>query len=200
MRRRVQAALVPHTVDFDIENACLIIAHQLVEQLQLEDAAMFASEVDMLRRLALDRSAVITELGLTPALGKDLILKAINGRSLPASLVPNPTLARVRRVGIFLRWLACSCLPAEHAFFQTIELEKNGTDRSRLVECVPEQQAQMARNLHSFCVVATRRGPHIALLAANRLALVEGIRFVTCRRHASGSCFIAFGPAGRAFY
>ena len=58
----MQAVPVPHTVDFDIENAQLVIAEQLVDRLGVLELELFDSEIQMLRRLARDRAGVITEL------------------------------------------------------------------------------------------------------------------------------------------
>ncbi len=60
---------------------------------------------------------IATELGLEPSAGKDLLLKGVGGKTLPPDLCKDPFLSRVRRVGFFLRWLACSTLPELHDQF-----------------------------------------------------------------------------------
>ncbi len=111
----MQRVLLPHTVDLDISNAMFTLSWCLVQRLDVVEKDLFREELETLERLCRNRADVIrTELRLEPSAGKDLLLKVVNGKLLPADLCKNSFLLRVRRLGFFLRWLACSTLPDLH--------------------------------------------------------------------------------------
>ena len=104
--------MLSHTMDLDICNAVFVISDQILLKLGIVDAELYETEIQVLRRVATSRSDVILgALQTDDDYGKRLLRETLCGRKPPPHMKHNVFLNDVIRVGRFLRWLACSCLP-----------------------------------------------------------------------------------------
>ena len=109
--QRAQRRVLWHTVDLDMANAMTVILAELVDKLQLLDAATFRNEYATLQDLAANRDALISsELHEGAAIGKQVLLVTLQGGAAPDHLKTNALVKQVTRVARWLRWLACSVL------------------------------------------------------------------------------------------
>ena len=63
MEQLLQEALAPETYDIVISNAMFTIVGQVVDRVQLLDAELWISHVDLIRRLWHDRDAICHAAG-----------------------------------------------------------------------------------------------------------------------------------------
>ena len=106
MSKRLQKHAVDgHTIDFDIQNCAATLLHQVIAKIQPKPA-MPEELSDVLRKLATDRAAFISELGVDSVQGKQLINTVLHGGSPPESLKANASMVKLQRISIYLRWVA----------------------------------------------------------------------------------------------
>ena len=107
--RRLQVAALDHTADLDIHNATKIIARHLVNTMGIVGCDVFKTELATLDKIVKDRDGTIeTDLGVSCAYGKQLLLHSCSGKRIPEEVSKNTCLHSVQRLGIFLRSFACT--------------------------------------------------------------------------------------------
>ena len=122
--RRVQhRTLREHTVDLDIKNCCFVLLRQILNKLQ--PTPPLPSDLQgLLDSCALQRDEFITKsLNMSVAEGKRILNAIINDGAIPPEMETHPELLKVKRLGIYCRWVACNLFP-EH-------FEKCVMDKSR---------------------------------------------------------------------
>ena len=125
--RRLQALLLPDTVDLDIHNCIFTVMDQLLTRLEpfppLPEQCRVA-----LHRCAADRDAVCREsLNTSPEKGKTLLVSRLYGAAPPGDLVKNEFVQKLQRVSIYCRWLAIGLLHQEYEYFLSKPVpKKNG--------------------------------------------------------------------------
>eukprot|EP00973_Karenia_brevis_P089606 12398640-Karenia_brevis.AAC.1 len=107
MSQRVQRAALEDTDDCDIKNAMFSLLPQTIQRLELQQTSVWANELEVLRRLREERSAICrNDLGCAEAVGKKILQKVAIGGSIPEDMRDNVFLKALARTSIWLRWLA----------------------------------------------------------------------------------------------
>lgn len=101
--------VLDHSIDFDISACVFTLLPQILDRLQVQKIIPEAA-FPICRAIATDRAAVIRELGLTPAVGKETLNNALNGERAKVS-PEHPKVTGLRAEGRALRWLAVGALP-----------------------------------------------------------------------------------------
>ena len=110
MSRRLQLHVLDgHTCDLDIQNCSLTLLHQLIVKLDPKPA-MPDELAALLHSLAHNRSDFISKIGTSMVDGKKTISELLHGGSLPDALQHNADVLRLRKLSIYLRWVACNLL------------------------------------------------------------------------------------------
>jgi hypothetical protein len=104
---------MPNTIDFDIVNCVWCLVHQMVEKLELVRPQVFSQEIHTIAVCANDRNeSERQKLQIDSGTWKLLLIRALNGETITEkALANNEFIIAVCKVGIFLRWLACSTMP-----------------------------------------------------------------------------------------
>ena len=85
---------------------------QFLRRLPCQLAQEHARET--LDRCAAQRSAVISELGMSSSAGRKLLLRIAHEGSIPQALLQQPFLLALQRASIYLKRIAVNCLPEVH--------------------------------------------------------------------------------------
>lgn len=94
----------------DIENAYFTLMWQFVQKLT-PDSPMPDDALKALERCAKSRAEVIEELKVSKADGKQILIEVVNGGSPPAKLSEHDVIVGLRKVSIWIKWLAVTKLP-----------------------------------------------------------------------------------------
>ena len=117
MSRRVQAVILPHTHDLDIENSLFTLIAQLLEKLDV-DPAMPAEAREALDLCAQNRARVCAEiLSLPGSRGKQLLVSTFYGGSVSPELQKLDFAHNLQKVSVYCKWVAISCLSDEYRAF-----------------------------------------------------------------------------------
>ena len=110
LSRAWQVAALPDTADLDISNCCFTLLLQLADRLEPLHP-VWPSVRETLRACAEDRATIISErLRTAPDVGKELLIRTLNGGGIAPRFSDNLFLKDVQRASVFLRWLASTCL------------------------------------------------------------------------------------------
>ena len=109
--RRMLALTCHQTTDLDISNCMFTLLHQLVQKINVTPA--IPSEVlDTLRQCANSRDVIATDVLQTSlAECKSMLATVFNGEQPGDRWKGHAFINRVRTLGRYMRWLACSVLP-----------------------------------------------------------------------------------------
>lgn len=130
--RRAQMVLLAETHDLDICNSVFTLLSQLVKRLEVTPALPKALG-SVLTRLAESRDEICsTELNISKAEGKQLLVSILYGGAVPQKFQSNPLLTDLSKVSLYLRWLAISLLDEEFARFRSPAVSKKNPDMSIL--------------------------------------------------------------------
>lgn len=94
----------------DMENAYFTLMWQFVQKLT-PDYSMPDDALKALERCAKTRAEVIEELKVSKADGKQILIEVVNGGSPPAKLLEHDVIVGLRKVPIWIKWLAVTKLP-----------------------------------------------------------------------------------------
>ncbi|CAK9093350.1 Uncharacterized protein SCF082_LOCUS43912 [Durusdinium trenchii] len=124
--------LLAETHDLDICNSVFTLLSQLVKRLEVTPALPKALG-SVLTRLAESRDEICsTELNISKAEGKQLLVSILYGGAVPQKFQSNPLLTDLSKVSLYLRWLAISLLDEEFARFRSPAVSKKNPDMSIL--------------------------------------------------------------------
>ena len=108
MPQFIQALVLPHTTDFDMVNAMMSLLPQIVRRIGASESE-WEDQIKLLDKLALDRTRICEDvLKVSVAVGKRLLINTLLGETLPVQWQSNGFLQRVRRLGVWLRWVSIS--------------------------------------------------------------------------------------------
>ncbi len=125
MDQRIQKHVLRHTVDLDIVNCMFQVLQQVIERVGIRDKDAWKEELETLQELSTDRKKVCeVELSVSVSVGKDILLRLVNGGAIPEFLKTNQYAQRVSRLGRFLRWLSVSLFPDVFKSLQTAAQRK----------------------------------------------------------------------------
>ena len=116
-----QVLVAPQTEDIDIANCMFTVLPQLLRGLQIDSdiALIFKPELDLLEDLRTQRDELCSDvLQANVSEGKKILNAVAMGGTMPRhrfnqNQAALDLLDRVVKVGRFVRWVACSCMPDE---------------------------------------------------------------------------------------
>lgn len=112
MSRRVQAMVLGHTHDLDIENSLFTLMCQLLQRLDLTPG-MPQEAWEALVQCRTERTRLCREvLSVCPARGKKLLVAILYGGAVPAHLQNLDFVHDLQKASIYCRWAAASTMPA----------------------------------------------------------------------------------------
>ena len=112
MSRRVQAMVLGHTHDLDIENSLFTLICQLLQKLDLTPG-MPQDAWDALLQCRTERSRICREvLSVCPTRGKKLLVAILYGGTVPAHLQNLDFVHDLQKASLYCRWAAASTMPA----------------------------------------------------------------------------------------
>ena len=121
MSRRLQKhAVDAHTLDFDIQNCAVTLLSQIIDKIKPKPA--LPEELSkVLERLATERTAFLSELGVDSVRGKKIVNTVLNGGSPPESLKTNDNILKLQKISIYLRWVAMNLLYDDYTSLKDVK-------------------------------------------------------------------------------
>ena len=132
LSRRQQLHLLQHTWDLAITNSVFVVLSQLITLLAPEPAMPKDVQDTLLACAERRRDVCVDTLQMPESKGKQLPTAVLYGGSYPANCSGQAFLQNLSRASMYCRWLACSLLPQEYAFFSTDECGKKNPEASVL--------------------------------------------------------------------
>ena len=121
MSKRLQKHAVDvHTLDFDIQNCAVTLLFQIIEKIKPKPA--LPEELSkVLERLATERAAFLSELGVDSVRGKKIVNAVLNGGSPPENLKANGNIQKLQKISIYLRWVAMNLLYDDYTSLKDVK-------------------------------------------------------------------------------
>ena len=115
LSKSIQAAVLDHTIDLDIENCSFVLMYQLLNKLQPLHP-LWAKANQVLRMCAQERSTVIEQhLQTYTCKGKVVMQKIFNGGKIPTEYAKNKFCADLQKTSVLCRWAAATAIPDAYA-------------------------------------------------------------------------------------
>lgn len=171
--RRAQMVLLAGTHDLDISNCVFTLLSQLVQRLEVSPPMPEALNA-VFTKCAESRDEICSDLKMSTAEGKQLLVSILYGAAVPDELQGNQLLINLSKLSLYLRWLAISLLGSEFARFCSTEVNKKNPDMSILSHLYLATEDLVLTSWHQY--LQKLQPSHLSLhFDGIRISPIEGL-------------------------